>query len=71
MTDCDYCHKPVLDGHSDITLGGNHGICLLEWDRRKNAGMCVICDKNKQHNRFTCGYCYKNRLDYQGYDGSQ
>ena len=67
MTDCIYCHKPALN-NQDITNTANHKVCVLEYNKRHENGICVRCGKNTSP-YFLCDRCVFNDLDYSGYIG--
>lgn len=39
---CEYCGKGA-NSPDDIKWGGTHEKCRLEFHRRQNGGMCVVC----------------------------
>lgn len=73
MTDCYYCYRPILDGQELSALGDDHYVCVQEWKRRDDAGLCVKCGKNKRadHCNGKCTNCTTNYSRYIGYEGPQ
>ena len=71
MTDCDFCRKPVLDGHEvDTVTGSNHEVCRLEAKRRLDDKICTMCGVNRADSKeFKCSDCEYNVSDYSGYEG--
>ena len=71
MTDCRYCHLPVLDG-KDLNTTGEHDVCVLEWNKRFDDNMCVTCRKNNPNEDvFRCSNCMLHDYDFMGYEGPQ
>ena len=69
MADCEFCYKPMLEGHdlSDYA----HTVCIREHDRRVNANLCYVCGENSARlSGLMCKVCYNApSCDYKGYPG--
>ena len=69
MTDCTFCHQPVLPAHG-ISQFGNHRTCADELLERNNNDACVKCGQNDMGSLGnTCGPCRERDAGYRGYPG--
>ena len=69
MTDCKFCHRPILKGQ-ETNPEGNHAVCGAEFDDRINKGLCAVCGKNKRNKpSAACIDCLANESGFSGYEG--
>ena len=69
MTDCSFCHKPILKKQETGIYDDQHKVCWLEWNERIRLGDCDRCGKIFATEGRKCSACYNNDSDYSGFEG--